>query len=155
HRDQAPAIASELALLFEAARDFPRAAEFFLVASDHARQIFAYREALTLAERGMAMLKEVPETPGREPREVLHLMAIALAMQPLKGYGAPELEQTFARARQLCDRLGENPQFFGVDAGIAAFRFMRAELRDLSTYIEKMFRLAAATDDPIMKIWSE
>src|SRR5262249_36997974 len=51
--EQANTLALELGSLFESGRDFSRAAEFFLAASERSRQIFASREALALAERAM------------------------------------------------------------------------------------------------------
>ena len=147
--------AAELAYLFEAARDFSRAAEFFLIASEKARQVFADREALALAERGMAMLQALPDTPERVPRELMHLMGLALPMHGVKGYAAPELEATYRRTRQLCDQLGENPQLFGSVCGIGAFHFMRAELQPANEAIEQMRRLSELTGDPVMSIWFE
>src|SRR6185503_11322954 len=45
-RDQATSKSLELAILFEMARDFDRAAQNYLVASERARLVFADREAL-------------------------------------------------------------------------------------------------------------
>jgi predicted ATPase len=155
HGEQAPTRASELALLFETARDSSRAAEFFLIASERARQVFAYREALTLANRGMQMLKAVPETPERAPRELTHLMAISVATHPLRGYAAPELEHQYGRMRELCDQIGDRPQIFGPLCALGAFRFMRTEMRQALTLIDRMFPMAEAADDNVMRIWTE
>ncbi len=151
---QADAHAAELGYLYEAARDFSRAAETFLIASERARQIFADREALALARRAMTMLQALPDTPERASREVMHLTAIALSMHSVSGYAARELEATYARARQLCDQLGEHPLRFGVITGISAFHFMRAELRQSEQLIEQLFRLATHTGNPVMRIWA-
>jgi tetratricopeptide (TPR) repeat protein len=154
HGEQAPAHASDLAFLFEAARDFSRAAEFYAVASERARQVFAYREALALATRGMEMLKALPDTPERPPRELAHLMAIAVATHPLKSYAAPELDELYARLRQLCDQIGEQPAIFGAVCALGAFHFMRAEVRSTHELVDRMFRIAAQTGHPVMEIWS-
>ena len=155
HGEQAATRASELALLFETARDFSRAAEFFLVASERARQVFAYREALTLAHRGMEMLKALPDAPERAPRELMHIMAISLATHPLRGYAAPELEQQYRRMEELCDRIGDQPQIFGALCALGAFRFMRSEMRPAIGLIDRMFPIAEAADNNVMRIWTE
>jgi predicted ATPase len=146
--------AAELGYLYETARDFSRAAEFFLIASERARQIFADRDALALARRAMTNLQALPESPERASREVMNLMAIALAMHSVRGYAARELEATYARARQLCDELGEHPLRFGVISGISAFHFMRAELRVTEQLIDQLLRLSAQTGNPVMRIWA-
>ncbi len=151
---QVNARAAELGYLYETARDFSRAAEFFLIASERARQIFADRDALALARRAMTNLQALPESPERASREVMNLMAIALSMHSVEGYAARELEATYARARQLCDELGEHPLRFGVITGISAFHFMRAELRTTEQLIDQLLRLSAQTGNPVMRIWA-
>ena len=47
-------IASELAILLEAARDFERAAEYFLLGAQQAARRSANQEAVVLARRGLA-----------------------------------------------------------------------------------------------------
>src|SRR5262249_14486749 len=48
--------ATELALLFEAARDWPRAVPFFLRATRAATRVHAFQEAVPLARRGLKAL---------------------------------------------------------------------------------------------------
>jgi predicted ATPase len=155
HGEQAATRASELARLFEAARDFPRAAAYFLAASERARQVFAYREALALATRGMKMLETQPDTPERAPIELAHLMAVATATHPLKSYAAPELHDLYRRLRELCDTLGEQPATFGPVCALGAFHFMRAEVRLTGELVDRMFRMADAAGNPVMQIWAE
>jgi hypothetical protein len=154
HGEHAHALGATLAYLFEGARDFSRAAEFYLRASEHARQIFANSEALRLARRGLDMLRALPESRERASREVANLMAIAIPMHAVSGYAAPELEETYRRARELCDMLGEHPSLFGIITGIGAFRFMRAELRASEAAAEQMIRLADQVGNPVMRIWA-
>jgi len=52
--DQAAEVASDLALLFEAARKYAPASEYFLVAAGNARRVYAGQEALALAQRALA-----------------------------------------------------------------------------------------------------
>jgi predicted ATPase len=155
HGDQVNARASELAYLFEGARDFSRAAGFFLIASERARQVFADREALVLARRGMEMLQSLPPTPERVPRELQHLMAIALPAQNVLGYAAPELEETFRRVHVLCDQLGENPDLFGIVTGTGAFHLMRAELSRTEQSVDQMQSISERIGHPVMSIWTE
>jgi predicted ATPase len=54
------AVAAELALLLEAARDFTRAADYFLLAAQCAARLFANQEAVGLARRGLELLQTLP-----------------------------------------------------------------------------------------------
>jgi tetratricopeptide (TPR) repeat protein len=51
--DKTAAIALQLAVLFETARDFSLAADFFLQAAQQARRLFANQEVILLVERGL------------------------------------------------------------------------------------------------------
>jgi predicted ATPase len=152
---QAHTYAVELGCLFEAGRDFSRAADFFLAASGRARQIYANREALALAERAIRMIHMLPDTPERAPRELVHLLGVAVPARGVKGFAAPELDDIFERIRQLCDRLGENPQIFPALSAKAVHHFMRAELASQHEAIDQMRRLSDKTGDPMMAIWTE
>src|SRR5262249_34463607 len=61
-------VANELALLWEAARDYARASDAFLQAARNAAQVNAHREAVQLAGRGLEAARKLPETPERNGR---------------------------------------------------------------------------------------
>ena len=61
HGAENTAIASELAILLEAARDHARAARYFLVASQNALRVFAFVETAGIAERGLSLLSSLPD----------------------------------------------------------------------------------------------
>jgi tetratricopeptide (TPR) repeat protein len=54
YEEQSAAVASALALLFEAGREFARAADFFLVAAQNAARVYANQEAVALSGRALA-----------------------------------------------------------------------------------------------------
>jgi tetratricopeptide (TPR) repeat protein len=66
-RENRSPVALELALLFELARDFGRASEYFLLASEHAATLFANEEAVNLAGRALASATKLP-AQSRLPR---------------------------------------------------------------------------------------
>ena len=59
HGDTASTVASQLALLFEVARDFEQAADFFLVAAANAAALFANEEAVGLSRRAIACAEKL------------------------------------------------------------------------------------------------
>ena len=83
-----PAIAARLAVLFETARDFAdERAEFYFIAAQHAVGLFAFREALSLAERGLKALRGLPEGPQRTQQELGLQMIRGLALRDDEGLG--------------------------------------------------------------------
>src|SRR5262249_18699787 len=68
--EQCSAVAAELAHLYEAARDFARAADYFRLAAQQASQVFGLQEAVALARRGLALLQMLPDTRARHEQEL-------------------------------------------------------------------------------------
>ncbi len=64
--DKVAPVASQLALLFESARDFGQATEFFFAAAQHARRLFANQEAILLARHGLDTAKRITEAIKRQ-----------------------------------------------------------------------------------------
>ena len=48
-------------------------------------------------------------------------LALGAALMATKGYAAPEVERAYARARELCQQMGETPQLFPVLLGLGRF----------------------------------
>ena len=64
HGEKNAAVAGELALLWEVAREFARAADCYLQAAQNAARLFANHEAVVLARRGLEMLEALPDAPS-------------------------------------------------------------------------------------------
>lgn len=62
-----------------------------------------------LRTTGLELLATLPETPVRAQRELDLLIALGPALITTKSQAAPEVEQTYARARVLCAQVGETP----------------------------------------------
>src|SRR5262249_25578277 len=117
-------VAADLAFLLEAARDPSRAASYFLQATYNAVAVFAKQEAVVLAHRGLALLRTLPDNPERNQLELRLLIALGPVLMVTSGYGAPEVERTYARARALCQQVGDAPQLFSVLWGLWYFHLV-------------------------------
>ena len=95
-------VAAELALLLEAARDFARAADYFLVAARNAARVFANQEAVVLARRGIELLASLPDTPERARKELALQITLGPALFATKDWTAPDVETAYTRAHVLC-----------------------------------------------------
>jgi predicted ATPase len=164
YADQSSTVASELAFLFEAARDFERAVDYFLLAAQDASRVFAHHEVVLLAQRGLELLKGLPETPERRQKELRLQITLGPALMASKGLTAPEVEATYVRVRELCSDVGEEPQLFRALYGIHTFYGVRGECRtalrlgnDLLPLAERLrdaeYRLAASAAVGQLLFW--
>jgi predicted ATPase len=147
---QRATIASELALLLEAARDWGRAVEFFLVAAQNAARAHAHQEAVALSRRGLVLLARVPETSERARREVELLITLGTQLAHLVGYAAPEVDETFRRAYALCQQAGDDAQLASVIWGLGGVAIVRAEYQTARATGEEFLRLAQARQNPAL-----
>jgi predicted ATPase len=145
HGNKAATVASELAFLFEAGRDFERAVKFFLAAARKALQLFAAKEAETLASRGLTCLRKLPPAPERDWAELQLQTTRGAALVELLGYSASETGVVYARARELCQQFAGTPEVFPVYIGLFLFHFVRS---DLATAREIADLLVQNAQDP-------
>jgi tetratricopeptide (TPR) repeat protein len=141
-------VASELAHLFEAAREFDRAADHFLTAARRAVQLFAYREAAELARRGLGMLEKLPHSPERSGRELGLNIVLAFSLAVTEGYGSPETGRSFIRAREISQQIGETRLILSALWGEVAYHAIRAELATARELAKEYLERAQRTEDP-------
>jgi predicted ATPase len=150
-KDSAP-IASELAFLFRAARDWPRASEHFLKAARNAARIFANQEAISLCHLGLEMNRRAPEGPERVRQELRLQMTLGPSLMTVKGFAATDTLKTYLRARDLCDQLGDVAQLFRVLFGLSIVSVVRAEYGTARRVAEECLRQAKSTGDAALLV---
>jgi class 3 adenylate cyclase len=99
-------------------------------------------EAVAYFTRALEVVKTLPLSDEREKQELALLLALGPALQSTKGFGAPEIEPVYLRARELCQQTGETSQLFPILWGLWLLYLQRGELqtaRDLGT---QLFSLA-------------
>jgi len=142
-------IAGRLAVLFEAARDFGASAQYFFTAAQGALALFGFREALSLAERGLDALQGLAAGPQRIQQELGLQMVRGQALRLMKGWSAPEIEPVFARARELCHQLNDPPELFPVLWAITLFHAIRGDLREYRTRADELMVMAEQSGNPV------
>jgi hypothetical protein len=146
--EKSPTVAGELALLFEAARDFERAIHWNGQASEQATRLFAYREAVALARRGLHLVSMMPDSPARAEQELALQILLGPALMNTTGWGSPEVKATYLRAQVLCTQVGDTPQFGRVLWGLWYFHLLRAEIQTAITLEEGEDLAAVTLTDP-------
>ena len=141
-------VANELALLWEAARDYGRAADSFLQAAKHSSRVFAVQEAEQLARRGLAMIEKLPDDAARQTKELPLQILLANALIATQGYSASEVEQAYLRGHELCQSLGDAADPLPILGGLGLFRSMRGQFQAGREMAEEFLEIARRKHDP-------
>jgi DNA-binding winged helix-turn-helix (wHTH) protein/predicted ATPase len=147
YSDKTQEVAAELAYHFERGRDFRRAARYLGEAADNALRRGASSEAIDTLGKAIAMLRTLPDSPERKRQELTLLICLGAALTAVKGYGAPDVEQTFIRSHELCHEMGDPPERFSVLRGLVAFYVGRARYQTARELGEQLLTLARDTDN--------
>jgi len=104
-------------------------------------------EAVADLTKGLELLTALPDTPERAQQELTLQIALGSVLVATKGYGAPEVEQAYTRARELCQQVGETPQLFPVLRGLYVVYGSRGELQLAHELGEQLLTLAQRQQD--------
>ena len=140
-----------LALHHERADETRAAVECWLRAGDRARRAAAYVEATAQLEHALAVLETEPPSVSRSHLEIEVLTALGTTLLSTQGYGAEEVERTFARARDLADTLAEDVSF-KVLQGLTGMHITRGDREAVAALVPRLERLAARADDTVASI---
>ena len=87
----------------------------------------AMPEAISHLKKAVSESAKLPEGPERLGGELMAQTYLGLANMQAWGYGHPDVETAFTRARDLCKIMGDPPQIFPVLHGLVKFRLVRGE----------------------------
>jgi predicted ATPase len=94
------------------------------------------------------VLGTLEETRARDEQELQLLTALGPAYIAARGYAAPEAGPILLRARQLCQRIGDQQQLFGVMLGMWEWRLVRGDLRLCVDLAAEGMTVAEPRNDP-------
>jgi tetratricopeptide (TPR) repeat protein len=121
-------------------------------AGARALQRSANPEAVQNLTRGLQLLATLPETQVRVQQELDLQIVLGPALMATKSITAPEVEQTYARARTLCEQVGETPQLLLTLWGLWRFYWNLGALPIARELGEQLDRLAQRVADPTHRL---
>ena len=124
------------------------AARYWQQAGEKALQRSANVEAIAYLTQGLEVLKTLPDTPERLQCELALQTALGPALMVIKGHGAPDTKRAYARARELCEQLGDAPQLFTALRGMMTNHMGQGNLQTAYQLGEQLRRLAQARTEP-------
>jgi predicted ATPase len=126
------------------------AVAYWYKAGQRASERSAHVEAIAHLRQGLELLQTLRETPERLQREVDLLIALGVSLIATKGWAAPEVGETYTRARHLCQALEDPSQLFPVLWGLWAYALVRAEYQTAHVLGEQLLALAQHAHDATM-----
>jgi len=94
-------------------------------------------ESLKNIEYGMKLLEKLPDGEERSQFELGLCVSRGVALESTRGYASPEVEQTYARASELCEELGNTFDFVPVLLGLYVFHLVRGDLETARELAER------------------
>jgi class 3 adenylate cyclase/predicted ATPase len=138
---------SELAHHYSRSGNAEKAVKYLHLAGQQAAQRAAYADAVSSLTTALHLLKTLPETPERNQRELALQISLGAPLAITKGNAAPEVEATYARARELCQQGGETAQLFPVLWGLSYVYLMRPEYKTALELAKQCLALAENAQD--------
>jgi TOMM system kinase/cyclase fusion protein len=118
-----------------------QAVPYWQQAGQRAIERSANVEAIAHLTQGLEVLKTLPDTPERTRQELGFQTTLGQVLMATKGYGVPEVEDAYARARELSRQVEESPQLLRVLGGLGLFYFVRGDLQTAREVGEQLLTL--------------
>jgi class 3 adenylate cyclase/predicted ATPase len=138
-------VAAEPELLahhYTEAGEIEQATDAWLAAGQRAVERSSNVEAVAHLRRGLDLIERLPDGVERAQREIALQIALGTPLMGMKGYGAPEVGVAYARARELCDHLGDTSQLLPILYGQTVFHIVNPETRMGRPLTEEFLRVA-------------
>ena len=112
--DRLAEIAPELSVHFERSHDPARAVKYLGLCIAGAQRRMAHREAVGYGSTALGLLRGVSETPERDRTELEIRLLQGVSLNVTRGYMSAEVRENYARARALCEEVGDARQLFEI-----------------------------------------
>lgn len=139
---------------FTVAANYEVAIDWWIKAGSVAFEQSASVEAIERAKQGLNLMQHVSDTEESRRRELYLQMILGPVLTATQGYAAPDVENAYRRAFELCKTVGAGADLFPVLWGFYAFSVVRSEFLEALDASTQMLELATDLHDDSMKIES-
>src|SRR5262249_7211639 len=141
---------SELAHHYTRGGNTEKAVEYLHLAGQQAVQRSASVEAITHLTTALELLNTLPDTRERAQQELTLHLTLGATLLAIRSFTSSEVHATYARARELCQQVGETRQLFPALFGLRTFHHVRGEFRTARELGEQLLRLAQREQDRVL-----
>lgn len=135
-----------LALHFSEAGCTKKAIDYWEKAGTRSLERRAHKKSIQQFQRGLELLRTLPESPDRFRREIKLHTSLGVPLQATIGYSAPEVEQSYKRGQEPCDRLGLTTELFPVLYGMFRYYMLQAKYAKAIELASQLIRLSSSAD---------
>jgi predicted ATPase len=125
-----------------------KAVGFWQIAGQRAMKRSANIEAEVHIRRGLEILAAMPEGPERHRSEIALLNILGVCMMPTRGFGDPEVAETFSKAALISKSVGDLQGLFVALRGKGQYEMISGNLGIAKEQTGAILDLADKLDDP-------
>jgi class 3 adenylate cyclase/predicted ATPase len=107
-------------------------------------------EAIANFRKALQLLNALPETPERIKQEIDIQLALGIPLIAVQGYASAETREAFSRARILCLRLGDIPEYFQALFGLWGNSWMAGKNDDALRMADEFLSRSRALSDTVL-----
>ncbi|MGC2071858.1 MAG: adenylate/guanylate cyclase domain-containing protein [Pseudolabrys sp.] len=139
-----------LALHYQEASNHQMAIRYWFESGQRALAHSATVEAIANFRKALQLLNALPETPERIKQEIDIQLALGIPLIAVRGYTAAETREAFSRARTLCLRLGDIPEYFQALFGLWGNHWMCGKNDEALRMADEFLSRSRALSDPVL-----
>ena len=124
-----------------------KAVGHWLKAGQQAVARSAMTEAVAQLQKGLDLLPQLPDTPSRQLQELDLQVVLGPALTATKGYSAPEVGETLARARAVAEQLDRPDYLIGLLYGQFWYHAVRSEHHLANSVAQQMEQMGETRND--------
>ena len=109
-------------------------------------------EAVDCFTKGIEALTHLPDDGRRQRLELDLQIALGPALMIARGYGAPEVERAYERARELGRDVGEASERFAALHGLWLYHWLRGHIHEVRDLTREMLAVAEGAHDPVLRL---
>ncbi len=126
-----------------------KAINYCLKAGQRATTRSAMAEAVAQLQKGLALIANLPDSRERQAHELDLQTALGPALVATRGYSAPDVGLTWARARALAEELDRSEHLVTLFYGQWAYHLVRAEHRQALELAQQLEQIGEKRNDPL------
>jgi tetratricopeptide (TPR) repeat protein len=130
-----------------------KAVGYWLKAGQQALARSAMTEAVAQLQKGLDLLKSMPDNSARQQQELDLRITLGQALFATKGWGSPLVGETYARAHLLAEQLDRPDYLFPLLLGRFAFHLLRGELKLALSLAQQMEEIGQTRGDAALEYW--
>ncbi|HVN82347.1 MAG TPA: AAA family ATPase [Terriglobia bacterium] len=138
--------AAELAFHFVRGRDISKGLRYLEFAAENAAGRSAYQEAIEHLNQGLQLIERHPSRWEFREQELALRTLLGRALVATRGWAAPEAEDNWNHARDLCRQLNNPSQVFPVLYGLAVLHEFRCRYRKSEELVNERLQLVSSHD---------